>query len=364
MINKQGAYGATVLHRWNYFNKAKNRKDNLKTLSSIVQKSVEDIKDYFIKKSDADISSIVLSGNTSMTYFFLNEDPALTLKAKPDYTSVKRKGGDVFLPCVFEWVGGDIVAGMTYLGFDKFDKNIMLIDLGTNGEVAVSTKNGVILAAAASAGPAFEGEGFRCGMPAMKGAIHKVFSKKGKFKYKVLGSKKPLGLCGSGMLDLIAEMLTNKVMDQSGKLDKKHNGEFFLTKDISIRQEEVDYFKESKAAIFATVHTILQELGLQYKDLDTIYIAGGFGNLDIEKAQLIGLLPPFDNYKFMGNTSLKGAQECLDKRNLKRAEFIAKSSTPLYLTNNDNWMRNYLAALFFPHTDVALFDEILKKYPL
>ncbi len=297
-----------------------------------------------------------------MTYFFLNEDPALTLEEKPDYKSIKVKEGKILLPCVFEWVGGDIVSGMTYLGFDKFDKNAMLIDLGTNGEVALSTKDGAILAAAASAGPAFEGEGFRCGMPAMKGAIHEVSSKKGKFKYKVMGQKRPLGLCGSGMLDLIAEMLANRLMDQSGTLDEKYKGEFSLTKDISIRQEEIDYFKNSKAAIFATVNTLLQEVELDYKDLDVIYVAGGFGNMNLEKAQFIGLLPPFDNYKFMGNTSLAGAQECLKKENLDRAELIAHSSTHLDLTKSNTWGKNYRASLFFPHTDVKMFEKILKKY--
>ncbi len=344
------------------FQQSKRQGKKLEHLSSIVQKSVSDIRDYFVKKSKADISKIVLSGNTTMTYLFLNEDPALTLKEKPEYVFTKFKGDKVLLPCIFEWVGGDIVAGMTYLGFDKFDKNVMLIDLGTNGEVAVSTKYGAILTASASAGPAFEGEGFRCGMPALKGAVYKVDVKKNKFKYKVFGQKKPLGLCGSGMLDLIAEMLANNILDFSGNIDKKYDQEFFLTEDISIKQEEVDYFKESKAAIFATVQTLLQMAGLGYKDLDTIYIAGGFGNMDLEKAQFIGLLPPFDNYKFIGNTSLKGAEMCLKENNLKRAELIAKSSTPLYLTNNHEWMEHYLASLFFPHTNIDLFQDVLKKY--
>jgi uncharacterized 2Fe-2S/4Fe-4S cluster protein (DUF4445 family) len=361
-INKQGAYGATVLHRWNYFNKAKDKQENLKTLSGIVQKSVDSIQDYFVKKSNANISKVILAGNTAMTYFFLNENPALTIKQKPDYTSMKHKEGKTFLPCVFEWVGGDIVSGMTYLGFDRFDRNVMLIDLGTNGEVAVSTKHGVILTAAASAGPAFEGEGFRCGMPAMKGAIHKVTFKNSKFKYKTLGSKKPAGICGSGMLDLIAEMLANEAIDQSGRLDKEYKGEFFLTKNISIRQEEIDYFKESKAAIFATIQTLLQELGLKYDDLDAVYVAGGFGNMDLGKAQFIGLLPPLGNYEFLGNTSLKGVQACFDKKNLKRSELIAKSSTPIDLTKSDVWMKNYLEALFFPHTNTYLFQDVLKKY--
>jgi len=361
-INKQSAYGATVLHRWNYFSKAKDNSESLKTLSNIVQKSVDDIQDYFLKKSKANISKIVLAGNTAMTYFFLNENPALTIKQKPDYNCLKHKDGKTFLPCVFEWVGGDIVSGMTYLRFDKFDKNIILIDLGTNGEVAVSTKYGAILTAAASAGPAFEGEGFRCGMPAMKGAIYKVNSKGEKFKYKIIGSKKPLGICGSGMLDLIAEMLSNEVIDQSGRLDSKYNGEFFLTKNISIKQEEIDYFKESKAAIFATIQTLMQELGLEYKDLDAVYVAGGFGNIDLEKAQFIGLLPPLGNYEFLGNTSLKGIQSCFDNKNQKRSEFIAKSSTPMDLTKSDIWMRNYLEALFFPHTNINLFQNILKRH--
>ena len=362
-LNKQRAYGATVLHRWNYFDKAKSRrKANLKNLSRIVQKSVEDIRSFFVERSSANISQIVLAGNTAMTYFFLNEDPCLTLENKPDYTSIKSKGSNVLVPCIFEWVGGDIVSGMVYLGFDKFDRNAMLIDLGTNGEVALSARDGNILVASASAGPAFEGEGFRCGMPYMEGAIYEVSLDGGKFQYKVVGQKEPLGLCGSGMLDLIAEMLANGIMDKSGKLDKKYATQFFLTKDISVTEDEILYFRNSKAAIFATIQTVLQEAGLSHEELDIIYVAGGFGNMNIEKAQLIGLLPPSDKYRFVGNTSLKGAQHCLRQENLARAELIAQSSTPLTLTESDRWMEHYKASRFFPHTDTVLFSKVLARY--
>lgn len=363
-INKQGAYGSTVLHRWNYFNKAKDKDAMLGNLSSAVQKCVSDITDYFTEKSQGKISKVVVSANTAMTYFYLNKDPALTLDEKPDYKAMLSQDGKDFIPGIFEWVGGDIVSGMTALDFDKYDKNAMLIDLGTNGEIGLSTKDGIIIVAAASAGPAFEGEGFRCGMPAMNGAIHEVTPVNGELEYKVMGQDEPLGLCGSGMLDLIAGMMVTKVMDLNGRLDSKYNGEFSLTDKISVKQEEIDYFKESKAAIFATAQTLVQEIGMSIADLDVIHVAGGFGNVNIENAQLIGLLPPFENYKFMGNTSLQGAQKCLSAENLKRAEEIAKNSTPLYLTESETWMNNYMASLFFPHTDQKLFDKVLKKVKL
>jgi len=295
-----------------------------------------------------------------MTYFFLKEDPGLTHEQKPDYRTLKQSNGIAMLPCVFEWVGGDIVSGMTYLDFDSFDNNKMLIDLGTNGEVALSTKQEIILVAAASAGPAFEGEGFRCGMPAMKGAIYEVNFKSGQFTYKVIGQDEPLGLCGSGMLDLIAELLKQGIMDFNGNL--KDGNEFFLTDTISIKQEEIDYFKNSKAAIFATIQTLLKEANISYHDLDVIYVAGGFGNMDLEKAQLIGLLPPFDNYQYVGNTSLKGAQKCLKKENLIQAKKIARSSTPLLLTESTTFMDQYEKARFFPHTEIKLFENLLTKH--
>tara|TARA_Y100000310_G_C20644666_1_gene795890 strand:- start:135 stop:1547 length:1413 start_codon:yes stop_codon:yes gene_type:complete len=341
-INKQNTFGATVLHRWNYFNKSKNKDKNLEHLSTIVQENVKSVVDYFSEKSCADISKVVLAGNSAMTYFFLNKDPKLTLEDKPDYTATQFQDEKIFLPGVFEWVGADIVSGMTYLNFDKCDKTALLIDLGTNGEIALSTKEGAILVAAASAGPAFEGEGFRYGMPAMNGAINEVNSD---FTYKVMGGGEPAGLCGSGMLDLIAEMLDNNVMDRSGRIND--GKEFFLTDNISVNQDEIDYFKNSKAAIHATIQTIVSEIGLKVDDLDVIYVAGGFGNLNFKKAQRIGLLPKFANYKFAGNTSLKGVQECLDKENLARAEAIAKNSTPLNLVNDNVWINNYQASRFF-----------------
>lgn len=344
--NKQRAYGTTVLHRWNYFNKAKNRKANLKNLSEIVQKSVGDVKAFFAEKSGTDISQVVLAGNTTMTYLFLNEDPRLTFDDKPDYISTKYQDGKVLLPCIFEWVGGDIVSGMTYLGFDKFDKNVMLIDLGTNGEVALSTKDKIILVASASAGPAFEGEGFKNGMPYMQGAIHEVSSNGKELQFRVVGQKEPLGICGSGMLDLIAEMSVGGIMDKGGRLSMGAK-EFFLTGNISVSQEEIEYFKNSKAAIFATIRTVLQESGLSEGDLDVIYVAGGFGNMNLDKAQAIGLLPSSDKYKFVGNTSLKGVQSCLKPENLARAEIIARSSTPLSLADSNAWMEHYQASRFF-----------------
>lgn len=361
-INKQTAYGSTVLHRWNYMNKADDREEKLGHLNEIVRQSVDDIGAYFAEESGANITKTVLAGNSAMTYFFLNKDPCLTLDEKPEYTALKQEDNNVLLPCIFEWVGGDIVSGMAYLDFDSFDRNVMLIDLGTNGEVALSTTDGIILVASASAGPAFEGEGFRYGMPAMNGAINKVWTENDELKYNVMGQDEPTGLCGSGMLDLIAEMLANGVMDRSGTLDDEYGKEFTLTGDISVLQREITYFKESKAAIFATVQTLLSIAQLSLNELDTIYVAGGFGNMDLEKAQFIGLLPQFDNYRFMGNTSLAGAQLCLDDENIVRAELIAASSTPFTLTDNDTWMDHYMASMFFPHTDISLFDDILKKF--
>lgn len=361
-INKQQAFGATVLHRWNYVTKAPlgEKERNLSELSCIVRRSADDISRFFEDKSHGKIVKTVISGNTAMTYFYLDENPCLTLSDKPDYGAVRRDGMRVCLPCVFEWVGGDIVAGMTYLGFDRHEMNAMLIDLGTNGEIALSTKDGILLVAAASAGPAFEGEGFRCGMTATKGAIYEVCHKD--FQYKVMGQRKPLGLCGSGMLDLIAAMLVNKVIDFSGRLDESYGSEFFLTGDISVRQAEIDYFKQSKAAIYATIQTLLRQAEITVRDLDAIYIAGGFGNLCVDKAQLIGLLPPSSRYEFMGNTSLRGAELCLSDEAVARAEGIARSAIPLDLVKSPDWMDNYRASLFFPHTDVDAFSAVLGRY--
>ena len=184
--------------------------------------------------------------------------------------------------------------------------------------------------------------------------------------FPIILKKEPLGLCGSGMLDLIAEMLASRIMDKRGKLDKRYGKEFFLDlgRDISVTESEIEYFMNSKAAIFATVRTVLQESGLSQGDLDVIYIAGGFGNMNFEKAQLIGLLPPSDKYRFVGNTSLKGAQHCLRQENLARAELIAQSSTPLTLTESVRWMEHYTASRFFPHTDTALFSRVLARYSL
>jgi len=353
-INKQKNYGITVTERLRY--SKKHGVENLnKIVTKVVEKLIEKLKE---KTSTKEIEKIVLAGNTAMTYFYLNEDPKIYEKEKPNYREVKRKYGKILLPCIGEFIGGDITAGLVALNFDKFDKNKALIDLGTNGEVCVLNKDyKVVLAASASAGPAFEGGGFRYGMPAMDGAIYEFSLKNG---YKTIGGKKPRGICGTGMLDIITELYENGILLPNGELTsfkKTENGkEYFITKKISISESEIKYFIDSKAAIFATLQTLLQELEMDFKDLDVLYIAGGFGKFNIRKACKIGLLPKVKEYKYVGNSSLKGAKLCLIEKNLKRAEKIANSTTVVDLVNSKKFYENYLAARFIPHTDERIFE--------
>lgn len=354
-LNKQKHYGVTVTERLNCL-----RDGGMEKLNGMVNKCVGALVDELLGKTGTEcFEKAAVAGNTIMSYIFLGEDPKIYEKNKPNYREVKRRAGNyVVAPCVSEFIGGDTVTGMLSLSFDKFKKNAMLIDLGTNGEVALTSKDyKVIVAASASAGPAFEGGGFKCGMPALEGAIYEFSLKKG---HKTVNNKKPEGICGTGMLDVIYELFSNKIINPKGSLESgwketKRGKEYFITEEISISEPEIKYFIDSKAAIFATVQTLLKSLEMSLKELEVIYVAGGFGKMDFEKAAAIGLLPIFSNYKYAGNTSLKGAKMCLKEKNLERAEGVAKQTTTLDLVGSKEFYENYMAARFLPHTNAKLF---------
>lgn len=354
-LNKQRNYGITVTERLNY---AKD--SGFGKLQSIATKSIDALAAELAEKTGAEnFEKIVIAGNTAMSYFFFGEDPKIYSGERQDYSKTKKEGSKVIVPSVSGFIGGDITAGMLYLGFDNFKKNIMLIDLGTNGEVALASKeNKVIIAASASAGPAFEGGGFKCGMPALEGAISSFSLKKG---HKVIGSKKAKGICGTGMLDLVYELYSNNVIDGGGNLQSSYKEtargkEYFVTDSISISEHEIKYFIDSKAAIFATIQTLLKDLNMKISDLDIAYVAGGFGKLDTYKSASIGLLPKFNNYKYTGNTSLKGAKLCFTEKGIERAERLAQQTTTIDLVNDKGFYEEYMAARFLPHTNKELFE--------
>ncbi len=282
------------------------------------------------------------------------------------------------MPAMGGWVGGDITSGVLVTGINRSDQLTMLTDIGTNGEILVGNENWMI-SAAASAGPAFEGTGIKSGMKAGEGAIDKVEIVDGEPIYSVIGNGPPKGICGSGMIDLVASLVKGGYANRSGKLNtdsseriRKENGEAKIVleenlrngngEEISIYQSEIKNLINAKAAIYSGARALMKNLDLELKNLDHLLVAGGFGSyLDRENAKILGLIPdlPADKIKFVGNTSIKGAKAALLSREAyKESKEISESVTYYELMEYPNYFEEFQAAKFLPHTDLTKFSSV------
>jgi uncharacterized 2Fe-2S/4Fe-4S cluster protein (DUF4445 family) len=345
-----------------------------------------------------DITAMVCAGNTTMTHLLLGLPPCHIRKepyipvanqyppvlAKEIGVSVNPNGIVLCIPGVSSYVGGDITAGVLFTDMTESEELTLFMDLGTNGEMVLGNRDW-LTCCSASVGPAFEGGGIRWGMRATSGAIERV-SLNGTgddLHYKTIGGKRPKGICGSGLIDILGTLFLHGIIDQQGRFFperagrswRKRNGssEFVIARadegavgeDITITQEDIINVIRSKGAVFAAVMTMLKSTGISVGEIQRVLVAGGFGTyLDIEKAILIGLVPelPMERFRFVGNSSLKGSRRALLCRNyLKKATEIARSMTYLELSVYPKYMEEYIAALFLPHTDIEAFPNVKRK---
>jgi uncharacterized 2Fe-2S/4Fe-4S cluster protein (DUF4445 family) len=281
-------------------------------------------------------------------------------------------------------VGGDIVAGVIGSGIFQKDKVTLFMDIGTNGEIVLGNKDW-LMCTSCSAGPAFEGGGIKFGTRAGRGAIEQVKINPSTYEPMILtiGRAKPIGICGSGLIDLVAELIEVNLIDQNGKFERDigtkrlregdsgyeyvicYAPETQINKDIVITEVDLDNLIRAKAAMYAGCKVLLDNAGLAFKDLDMVIIAGGFGHyIDLEKAQIIGLLPelPLDSFIFVGNGSLLGARLLsFSKGFLNETERIARTMTNVELSNNNKFMDEFIAAMFLPHTDGSAFPKVVER---
>ena len=300
----------------------------------------------------------------------------LGLKTNPD--------GRVYCaPAVGSYVGGDITAGLLCTPILKSTEKISLfIDVGTNGEIVLGNQEW-LMTCACSAGPAFEGSGTKCGLPASEGAIERFKIKdNGEVEYKVINDSKPKGLCGSGLVDLLAELFINDYIDRNGKFNtvkedpriiEGESSRGFLVekgkncywgKDILLTENDISTLIRTKGAIFSACSLLLKSVGITFDEIDAFYIAGGFGRyLTIENAIRIGLLPDIERNKFhyLGNSSLLGAHLILiSEKNREIVNEITENMTYIELNTEPSYMNEYTGALFLPHTDMELFPSVKK----
>jgi len=343
----------------------------------------------------ADIYFGSFSGNTTMTHLFLNLEPRFireepyvpTLNTVPIVSSralglkMNEEARLFCAPMVGSYVGGDITAGLLATPMLRDSERISLfIDVGTNGELVVGNKEWLITCAC-SAGPAFEGSGIRCGMPAAAGAIEQVKMKDDEtIDYSVIGGTKPKGLCGSGLIDLLGELFIHGHIDRCGKFKgKKSAGRLketeegmgfliekgdksFWGKDLVIAERDISKLIRTKGAMFSACSLLLKKVGLSYDKIDSFYIGGGFGqNLNIENSIRIGLVPDLarDKFHYLGNTSLLGAYLILlSRKNMDLVGGLAERMTYVELNTEPAYMNEYTGALFLPHTDMDLFPSV------
>ncbi len=392
--NKQATFGSDVITRIIYAREP----DGLEKLHCAVTEEMNRMIQELISEHGVDLNDVtcvLCAGNTTMMHLLLRIDPTYIrkepyvptanfippLRATEAGIKINPRGLLYCVPGVASYVGGDVTSGVLSCGMDDESANLnVLIDIGTNGEIVLGHKD-YFISCAASAGPAFEGSGVSCGMRATKGAIQKVKVSTGDFEpsYETIGKAKPRGICGSGYIDLIAEMLKAGIIDKDGKIKPLEHkrirqsdmGREFVvvfkadadsSSDIVINEADIDNLKRAKAAIYAALSCLLKHMGLDFDAVPKIFIAGGFGtSVDINNAVNIGLLPDIKRNKiiFVGNSSLSGARAMLlSFEAMKQAEEIARKMTYLELSTEPAYMDEYIAALFFPHTDLAKFPSV------
>lgn len=392
-FNKQSSYGSDVITRIIYASDP----SGLDKLNAAVLGNINDIIRELARSHKVglgDVYALVCAGNMTMMHLLLKIDPTNIRKAPyvpttsvfptihPTEISIEMnpKGIVTFLPGVSTYIGGDIVSGVLACGMAQSEELALLIDIGTNGEIVLGNKDWM-MGTAASAGPAFEGSGLSSGMKAVSGAIQKVsIDADLRVKIETVGGEKPRGICGSGYIDLLCRMLTSGLIARDGRIDQsiksdrvRRSGrirEFVVVfkdesatgVDIVINEDDIENLKRSKGAIYSAVISLLNKVGKPLSELGRIYIAGGFGNyLNIENSIYIGLLPDIARgvYQFVGNTSLAGARMSLLSHDaLESTEAIYKNITYLDLSSEPNYMDEYIASLFFPHTDMGRFPSV------
>ncbi len=397
VYNSQISSGEDVISRIIY----SQRPGGLATLQEKVVSSINQIIEKLCAGhsiSPRDITYIMTAGNTVMSHLLLGLDPKFIREApyvpicnQMPLTRAAGLGIDAhpsvrlfMYPSVASYVGGDITSGVHACRMHASPELTLFIDIGTNGEIVVGN-NDWMMCAACSAGPAFEGGGIRHGMRASTGAIENFHIDPDSLEPMIvtIGHAKPSGICGSGLISIVAELLEAGVIDQQGKFNRHldhpriregiDNYEYVLAwakdsmtgEDIVITEVDLDNMIRAKGAMFAGYVTLLESVGMTFADLDRIVLAGNFGAyIDLERAIAIGLLPDIDRERFfyLGNASLLGCQISLtDNKRFRQRTAVSSLMTNMELSENPQFMNHYMASLFLPHTNMDYFPSVRAK---
>lgn len=342
------------------------------------------------------IYRMCIASNSTMNHLFMgvNADPLRMepyipaffhlkdIYAKDMKLIINPNAEILFAPNIGSYVGGDITAGTLASEIWNSEEFSVFIDLGTNGEIVFGNSD-FLMSCACSAGPAFEGGDISCGMRATDGAIEAIKIDKETMEptLSVIGDEgqKPIGLCGSGIIDIIAELFRCGIISAKGqiiregkrvKVDEDGMKSYVIAfkedtgsvKDVEITEVDIDSFIRAKGAIYSGIITLVESLGFDMSVVDNVYVAGGIGSgINMKNAVRIGMLPdiPLEKYKYIGNSSLAGSYAMLlsNEAEDKVAE-LASSMTYLELSTHPGYMDSFVAACFIPHTDMYLFPSV------
>ena len=391
--NPQAEHGADVLTRVQYA----SSKGGLERLRGLVVDALnEAVRELTRRRSwkPEGVYAAAVAGNTIMTHLFLGLDPYyirrepyIPVVNKPDFVLAAdlglklNDGARVFVfPNVGSYFGGDLIAGILSSGLYREPETAILVDIGTNAEVVLGNRDW-LLACAGAAGPALEGGVAKMGVQAGRGVIDHVSIDPVTLEpgYSIIGEGKPMGLCGSAIIDLTAELFLRGVIDTQGKfvtergaaLTETEDGLAYVVaggaetehgRDIALSQIDLDVLLRSKAAMYTILQTITDEVGVSFADLKRFYVAGTFGTyIDPRKAVILGMTPdlPLDTYRALGNSSSLGARMVLlDRDLLEDVDRIRDMLTYMELNVNQKFMNLFSAARFIPHTERALFPSV------
>jgi uncharacterized 2Fe-2S/4Fe-4S cluster protein (DUF4445 family) len=393
--NSQIEYGADVISRINHA----RQPGGAEALQRAILRDIDNVINDLVERAQVgrgDIHCVVAAGNTAMMHFLLGLEADLirvspfvpTVTNPPPLRAVELgirihpRGTFYSMPMVGSYVGGDITAGILASGLHRSEELSLLLDIGTNGEVVVGNKD-FMVACSASAGPAFEGGSVACGMRATFGAIDsvRILSPGHVVRATTIDDGPPLGLCGTGLIDALAQMFLTGLLDRNGRFqtdrapgrfrDCEEDGrpEFVMVRaresaslrDVVMRQTDVENLIRTKGAIYAAADCLVRSVGLSFADIQKVYIAGAFGNkLDVASCITIGLLPdvPTERIQFIGNSSAAGAKlAMLSRRLFDEVQDIRGRITYQELMVDPSYMDNFLSACFLPHTDLSRFPS-------
>jgi uncharacterized 2Fe-2S/4Fe-4S cluster protein (DUF4445 family) len=359
-LNDQRIYGADVMSRISAAREGKTGE-----LYGRINAQVRDMLSHFDGTRNLEKKEyLAVTGNTAMLHLFVNTDPSSlgVVPFTPVFLEARELPGSRLslpvetvglLPSISAFIGADITAGIAVTGMTEADRTSLLIDIGTNGEMALFHK-GKIFCCSTAAGPALEGAGISCGTGSIAGAVNRIEKRGGSVAFSTIGGGPPVGICGSGLVDAVALMLGEGVIDETGAFTGEDAESFPVTEGIAVTRGDVRQFQLAKSAVISGIKILCKTAGLEVEAVERVYIAGGLGfYIAADSAIRTGLLPSCfgDRSAVCGNTSLKGAARRLtDPAFQDLCSDIAAKSVTVELAADPAFMEEFAENMLFPES--------------